>query len=130
VSDNTLQEIVNAFKDEKVGCITGSPVATNPRNTKYGHWAKLSYDGIDKVRKKLSNQKQFLQTSGYLFAMKKLFDTIPKNALSDDAVMSHMIHEKGYKISYAPEAKVFVKFPDNLRIGLNRKNVLLGGLIS
>ena len=121
VSDNTLQEIVNAFKDEKVGCITGRPVATNPRNTKYGYWAKLSYDGIDKVRKKLSNQKQFLQTSGYLFAIR---NGLVKETLEDvpeDCVIPYFVWKKGYKIRYLPNAKVYIQYPNNFSDWVNQR---------
>src|SRR3989344_4494342 len=46
VSKNSLEEIQNAFKDKKIGVITGRPISTNPRNSKYGYWSKVSYDGI------------------------------------------------------------------------------------
>ena len=121
VSDNTLQEIVNAFKDEKVGCITGRPVATNPRNTKYGYWAKLSYDGIDKVRKKLSNKKQFLQTSGYLFAIR---NGLVKETLEDvpeDCVIPYFVWKKGYKIRYLPNTKVYIQYPNNFSDWVNQR---------
>jgi len=69
VSDNAVKEIVAAFKDKKIGCITGKPVSIDSRDNKYGFWAYTAFSGIDKVRKKLSDEKQFFECSGYLFVL-------------------------------------------------------------
>ena len=54
--------------------------------------------------------------SGYLYAFRKnLIDKIPENALAEDAVISHMIYEQGYKTAYTPNAKVFIKYPTNMK---------------
>jgi cellulose synthase/poly-beta-1,6-N-acetylglucosamine synthase-like glycosyltransferase len=121
VSDNTLQEIENAFTDRSVGCITGRPVATNQRNTKYGYWAALSYDGIDMVRKKLSKQKKFFQTSGYLFAIR---NGLVKETLEDvpeDCVIPYFVWKKGYKIAYLDKAKVHIQYPTNFKDWINQR---------
>src|SRR3989344_5972755 len=41
VSDNAINEIVEAFKDEKIGCVTGKSVSLDDRKTKYGYWANI-----------------------------------------------------------------------------------------
>ena len=128
VSNNSVKELLKHLKGEKVGAVTGRPVSTSPRNTFMGYISHLLTDiGAHDTRKKYVQQGKFIVCSGYLFAMKKLFDTIPENALSDDAVMSHMIWDKGYKIGYAPEAKVYVKFPTNLKDWIIQKRRSAGG---
>ena len=95
VSDNAIEEIRKAFMDEKVGCVCGRPVPTNSRNTKYGYWAHLPFDGVDNTRKRLSREKKFFQCSGYLFGVRSsLIDSIPLD-LSEDAVVPYMIWKKG-----------------------------------
>ena len=121
VSDNTLEEIENAFKDKEVGCITGRPLATNSRNSKYGYWASVSYDGIDMVRKKLSDKKEFLQTSGYLFAIR---NGLVKETLEDvpeDCVIPYFVWKKGYKIKYLPNVKVHIQYPNNFKDWINQR---------
>ncbi|MBS3099188.1 glycosyltransferase family 2 protein [Candidatus Pacearchaeota archaeon] len=113
VSDNTLSEIIRAFKDKKVGGITGRPVSTNARSTKYGYWSKVVYDGIDKVRKKLDKKKEFMQCSGYLFAIRNRLvkETYPD--VPEDCIIPYLIWKQGYRIAYLPKAEVYVQYPNN-----------------
>src|SRR3989344_1641905 len=58
--NNALQEIINEFKDENIGVITGKSVSLDDRKTKYGYWSHLLFNaGADMIRKKLSNQEKF-----------------------------------------------------------------------
>lgn len=128
VSENSVNELLSKLKDPKIGAVTGRPISTNSRLSMFGYFSHLLTDiGAHDTRKKYVEHNKFIVVSGYLFAMKKLFTEIPKNALSDDAVMSHMIQDKGYKISYAPEAKVFVKFPTNFKDWIKQKKRSAGG---
>ena len=128
VSENSVNALLRELNKDKVGAVTGRPVSVNPRKKMFGYFSHLLTDlGAHDTRMKYVQKGKFIVVSGYLFAMKKLFDSIPRNALSDDAVMSHMIHEKGYKIGYAPDAKVFVKFPDDFQDWIKQKKRSAGG---
>jgi len=121
VSDNAVAEILDAFKDKEIGCVTGKPVSIDDRNTKYGCWANVAFAGIDKVRKKLSNEKKFFECSGYLFAIRKgVIDDFPLET-SEDSIIPYLFWEKGYKIAYAEKAEVYVKNPGNWKDWLNQK---------
>lgn len=52
---------------------------------------------------------------------------IPEDALAEDAVISHMIAQQAYRIRYAPEAKVYVKYPDTYADWLRQKVRSAGG---
>jgi len=121
VSNNALQEIENAFKDKKVGAITGRPVATNPRTTKFGFWAKVLYDGIDNVRKKLDKNKEFMQCSGYLFAIRNnlVKETYPD--VPEDCIIPYMVWKKDYRVAYVPRAEVYVQYPNNLKDWISQR---------
>ena len=108
-----IDEIKKAFKDKEIGCITGKPVSINNRNTKYGYWASLLFSGIDKVRKKKSEKKEFFECSGYLFAIRKgiIFD-FPLE-VSEDSIIPYLFWKKGYKIKYLDNVEVYVKNPEN-----------------
>ena len=121
VSENSLSEIIKAFRNKEVGCVTGKPVSTDMKNTKYGYWSCLLFDGIDKTRTKLHRRKNFFECSGYLFAVRKgVLSDFHMNH-SEDAVIPYLFWRKGYKIFYANAAKVFVKNPNNWKDWKNQK---------
>jgi len=121
VSENSIDEIANAFKDAKVGCVTGKPVSIDERKNKFGYWSHLLFSGIDKVRKNLSNKEKFFECSGYLFAIRKGVILEFPIDVSEDSVIPYLFWKKDYKIKYLPQVEVYVKNPDNLKDWKNQK---------
>lgn len=111
VSENTVTEIVTAFKDPHVGCVTGKPVSLDSRNTKYGFWAHVAFAGIHRVRDHLSRSGKFLECSGYLFAIRKSVILDFPLETSEDSIIPYLFWKKGYGIQYVPGAEVYVKNP-------------------
>src|SRR3989338_5155595 len=120
-SDKALDEIVKSFNESKIGCVTGKPVPLDNRNTKYGYWAHLFFSGIDRARKELSQNKQFFECSGYLFAIRKGVILDFPLETSEDSIIPFLFWKKGYKINYLPNAAVYVKNPDNWKDWLAQK---------
>lgn len=115
VSKNAVSEILKAFEDKEIGCVTGKPTSLDDRETKFGYWSHLVFSGIHKARKKFSTNKDFFECSGYLFAIRKgLIKEFPLDA-SEDSVIPYLFWKKGYKVAYTPKAEVYVKNPDNLQ---------------
>ena len=51
---NSINEILELFKDNKIGCVSGRPVSINSKNTKFGYWSHLLTDaGAHRIRKLL-----------------------------------------------------------------------------
>ncbi|HLC53128.1 MAG TPA: glycosyltransferase [Candidatus Nanoarchaeia archaeon] len=121
VSDNAVSEIINAFKDKEIGCVTGKPAPIDARNTKYGYWAHLFFAGIDNARKELSRNKKFFECSGYLFAIRKGVILDFPLETSEDSIIPYLFWKKGYKIKYLPEAEVYVKNPTTWKDWLAQK---------
>jgi cellulose synthase/poly-beta-1,6-N-acetylglucosamine synthase-like glycosyltransferase len=121
VSKNAIQEIIKPFKDELIGCVTGKPVPTESTGSKYEYWAEIAFKRIDQVRKRLSNQKNFFECSGYLFAIRDgvIFD-FPINT-SEDSIIPYLFWKKNYLINYADKAEVYVKNPNNWTDWFNQK---------
>jgi len=121
VNDKTVSSIVSAFSDSEIGCVTGKPVSIDDRKTKYGYWANLFFAGIDKTRKRLSEEKKFFECSGYLFAIRKgvIYD-FPLET-SEDSIIPYLFWKKNYKVKYVPEAEVYVKNPENWKDWLAQK---------
>ena len=121
VSDNVLDEMIQIFKDKKIGCVTGKPVSLDSKKTKYGYWSHFLFEGIHKARKKLSKNKKYFECSGYLFSIRKgvIFD-FPLE-VSEDCMLPYLFWKKNYKISYASNIEVYVKNPNNWKDWLNQK---------
>jgi cellulose synthase/poly-beta-1,6-N-acetylglucosamine synthase-like glycosyltransferase len=108
VSKNSVKAILNAFKDKKAGCVTGKPVSLDPRKKMFGYWSHVVFAGVDRVRKKLSEQEKFFECSGYLFAIRNgVLQGFPLET-SEDSIIPYLFWKKGYKVKYVPEAEVYV----------------------
>jgi len=122
ISENSINEILKEFNDNLVGCVSGRPIPQENKNSKYGYWANFLFDSAHKIRKKLKNSNSFLECSGYLWAFRNNFiDKFPLN-IAEDSIIPYMFFNKGYKITYAENAKVFVKNPDNWKDWIKQKS--------
>jgi len=112
VGENSIKKILDAFKDPKVGCISGRPVSTNPKDNMLGYWSHLLTDaGAHQTRLEKSRKGEYFTCSGYLFAFRNgIVKEFPRD-VPEDAYIPYMFMKKGYKLSYIPEAKVYVKYP-------------------
>jgi len=121
VSDNSVNEIIEKFKDKKVGCVSGRVVSQNNRNNLYGYWSHLLCYAAHKLREKRNLKDEFLECSGYLWAFKKgIIKRFPVH-IAEDTIVPIFFWLNCYKIKYASNALVFVKFPVNLEDFLKQK---------
>jgi len=121
VSKNSVREIINRFKNKKIGCVTGRPISIDSTKKRYGYWAKILYSAINNVRARLDLQKKFFQSTGYLFAIRNgILKEIPLD-IPEDAIIPYLLWKKGYRNSYAPNAKVYIKYPDNWNDWVNQR---------
>jgi len=110
VSDTAIHELLIELQHDKVGAVSARPVSISPKNTMLGYWSHLLTDaGAHLTRLERVKRGEFIVVSGYLFAMKRIFDKLPEDALADDGVMSHMVWQRGYKIGYADKSLVYVE---------------------
>lgn len=128
IEQNAIGELLELLKDEKVGIVSGRPVSLNSKNTILGYWSHLLTDVADKIRKERADRGKFIDCSGYLLALRrKLVDRVPPRALAEDALISQLVWQRGFLTAYAPEAKVFVKYPTHYRDWLRQKIRSAGG---
>ncbi len=129
VAEDALDSLLAPFEDPDVGAVSGHPVSTNSRDTVLGYWSHLLTEaGAHRARLRRDCASKFLLCSGYLFAFRReLIDEVPEDALAEDAVISHRIAQQGYRIRYAPEAHVFVKYPTTYSDWLRQKVRSAGG---
>jgi cellulose synthase/poly-beta-1,6-N-acetylglucosamine synthase-like glycosyltransferase len=127
VARDSIQKILDKFKDKKVGAVCGHPVSLNGRKNLFGYWSHLLSDIAHKRRKKSVEIGRRFFCSGYLYAFRNVIKEIPTEALSEDGLISNMIYSKGYKIEYSPYSEVYVKYPTNLKDWLIQKKRSVGG---
>lgn len=131
VGNNSINELLSKIKfDKKIGAVSGNPVSVNNKNNLFGFWAYLLTEIANSRRRKaISTNKRFF-CSGYLFAIRKsIFPVLPENLLSEDGFISHKVYSQNYKIEYAKEAKVYVKYPTNFKDWINQKKRSAGGYV-
>ena len=127
-AEDALALLLAPFEDPRVGAVSGHPLSVSPRDTLLGYWSHLLTEGIHRMRLARDRDGQFLACSGYLFAFRRaLVEHVPEDALAEDAVISHLIAERGYRIRYAPQAHVFVKYPATYHDWLRQKVRTSGG---
>ena len=117
VSNNSVNEILNLFKNEEIGCISGRPVSITDKNNMVGFWSHFLVDigahEISRKRRFLNNQ--FLECSGYLFAFRSgIIDKIPTD-VAEDTIIPYYFDKKGFRIGYVENALVFVKYPVKIK---------------
>ncbi len=122
VSENSVSEILKLFDDKKVGCVSGRPISQNLRENIFGYWSHLLCDaGAHKARLKRAKKNYFLECSGYLWAFRNhVIKKFPTD-IAEDTVVPLLFREKNYKIAYAQNAKVYVKFPTTLKEFVEQK---------
>ncbi|MBI2148944.1 glycosyltransferase [Candidatus Woesearchaeota archaeon] len=128
-SENSVNYLVKHFKNKKVGAVSGRPISLNEKTNILGYWSHLLTDiGAHETRLLWTKKNKFIVCSGYLMTIRKgIINSIPENSLADDAVISHLIYGKGYKIEYEPNAKVYVKYPTTFKDWIKQKKRSAGG---
>jgi len=121
VSDNSVNKILEKFKDSKVGCVSGRPVSLNSKENKMGYWSHLLCDaGAHLTRKERSEKGEYITCSGYLFAFRNKIKEFPKD-VPEDAYIPFWFFRKGWKVGYVEDAEVYVKYPDNISEWMEQK---------
>jgi cellulose synthase/poly-beta-1,6-N-acetylglucosamine synthase-like glycosyltransferase len=129
IDAGAVAALTSPFSDPTTGAVSGRPISVSPRDKMLGYWSHLLTDaGAHRERAGRDSRGEFLVCSGYLYAVRAgLVGPIPEDALAEDAVVSQMVAEQGYRIRYTPDAKVFVHYPETYRDWLIQKVRSTGG---
>lgn len=127
VEQNALKYLLEPFVDSKVGAVSGHPVSINSRNNLFGYWSHFLTEAAHHLR---LTEKDW-PCSGYLYAIRNLYirnkfvfrsqDILPENVFSEDAVITQMIHGKGYQVIYARKPRFMSNTQIILRTGFYKK---------
>jgi cellulose synthase/poly-beta-1,6-N-acetylglucosamine synthase-like glycosyltransferase len=128
VADDALASLLAPFEDPQVGAVSGHPISASPRDALLGYWSHLLTEGIHQMRLARDRAGQFLFCSGYLFAFRRaLVERVPGDALAEDAVISQLVAQRGYRVRYASQAYVLVRYPATYQDWLRQKVRSAGG---
>ncbi|MBI2135948.1 glycosyltransferase [Candidatus Woesearchaeota archaeon] len=128
INQDSVQKLLKHFDDAKIGAVSARPLSINPKDNMLGYWSHLLTDaGAHNARLARASSGKFIVCTGYLYAIRNIIEKVPEDALADDAVISYMIWNKGYKIGYEPEAIVYVKYPANFNDWMLQKTRSAGG---
>ena len=128
IGDGAIKPLLNFFRDEKIGAVSGNPASTNPKSDKYGFWAYMLTKVANDVRADAARNHKKISCSGYLFAIRrKLFPKLPEELLSEDGYISEKVYDAGFLAGYSENSKVYVKYPDNFADWIKQKKRSAGG---
>lgn len=125
LGEKALNSLLKPFKNKNVGAVTGRPLSLNNKKNIFGYWSHFLTQAAHEWRLKYSN----FPCSGYLYAFRNIINKIPENVLAEDGIITNIIREKGFLIKYVPEAKVYVKFPENFKDWIKQKTRSTGGYV-
>ena len=125
IGKNALERLIEPFKNDNVGAVSGNPISLNPKENILGYWSHFLTNAAHQWRLKGEN----FPCTGYLYAFRDIIKKIPENVFAEDGIITQMIRSKGYQIVYVSEAKVYVKYPNNFKDWLKQKVRSTGGYI-
>lgn len=99
-----LEALVAPFDDPSVGMTGGRPVPLNPDGTRLGRVVQLLWEMHHRIA--LRTPKL-----GELVAFRPVFGAMPADTAVDEARIEALILERGLRLTYVPEARVFMKGP-------------------
>ncbi len=144
LAKNAIANLVKFLETNiEYGAVTGRPVSADSKKEMMGYFGHLFADanhyrrmidlkGISPDKSRLFVKKhKFFPLSGYIMAIRRdAFDfRLPEDTLVDDAYISYMIYNKGYKLGYEPEAIAYIKYPKNLSDYFKQKKRSTGGYV-
>lgn len=133
LNKESVYEIVRAFDDEKVGCVAGEKRILLKGKESASSGGEGIYWRYESFLKSLDSRLySAVGAAGELFAIRRnLYETIEKDSLLDDFVLSMRITQKGDKIKYCKSAYAIEEGSLNMEEEKKRKiRIAAGGLQS
>jgi cellulose synthase/poly-beta-1,6-N-acetylglucosamine synthase-like glycosyltransferase len=122
-TEETIEKLIEPFKDPKIGMAGGRPIPVNDKISFMGFTSHLIWELHHMLA--LKNPKL-----GELVAFRKNLDLkLPIDTAVDEAYIEALVHEKGYKIIYAPMAIVYNKGPATISDFLKQRRRIFAGHI-
>jgi len=120
-AEDTIENLIDPFNDPKIGMSGGRPIPVNDINSFMGFTSHLIWE----LHHRLALKKPKL---GELVAFRKNLDIIlPIDTAVDEAYIEALVHDKGYKMIYAPKAILYNKGPATISDFLKQRRRIFAG---
>ncbi len=131
LSPNTIRDMVDCFRDPKVGCVAGEKRIVQKHAETAAAAGEGFYWRMESWIKKMDAQlNSAMGGVGELFAIRtELFEPVEKDTILDDFIITLRIAAKGYRIEYTPYAYAEETASLNVKEELKRKiRIAAGGV--
>jgi len=129
----SIQEIVNLFRNPKVGCVSGEKrIYSKDADAAAGAGEGLYWKYESTLKKWDAELYSVVGAAGELFAIRtELWQEVEKDTLLDDFIISLRVAMGGHTIQYNPEAYAIETASANVKEELKRKvRISAGGIQS
>lgn len=128
---HSLDMVLEAFDDPRVGAATGRHQLVNPR-TGIANWLNyIIYESKANLDSYLAERDENWHLNGLLMAFRR--DALPEainKETNQDAYLGHEVRKKGYSVRFLPEAISMFKAPATVKdIIRSRKRVCRGHVV-
>ena len=133
LGENSIREIVNLFKNPKVGCVSGEKrIQSKEADAAAGAGEGLYWKYESTLKKWDAELYSVVGAAGELFAIRtELWQDVEKDTLLDDFIISLRVAMAGYTIQYNPKAYAIETASVNVKEELKRKvRISAGGIQS
>lgn len=133
LGEDSIQEIVNLFKNPKVGCVSGEKrIYQKNTDAAAGAGEGLYWKYESTLKKWDAEWYSVVGAAGELFAIRtELWQEVEKDTLLDDFIISLRVAMSGYTIQYNPNAYAIETASANVKEELKRKvRISAGGIQS
>jgi cellulose synthase/poly-beta-1,6-N-acetylglucosamine synthase-like glycosyltransferase len=133
INNEAILNIVAEFADTKVGCVAGEKrIATKEKDGAAGGGEGIYWKYESTLKALDSRLYSAVGAAGELFAIRReLFETMERDTLLDDFILSLRIAQIGYKIAYCDKAYAVESASTDMKEEEKRKvRIAAGGLQS
>ncbi|MDD2229224.1 MAG: glycosyltransferase [Candidatus Cloacimonetes bacterium] len=119
-AEHTIEMLVTAFSDKKLGACGGRPVPVNRYDTFMGYAVHLLW--------RLHHRMALISPKlGEMIAFRKVMDSIPRDSAVDEASIEAIVRNLGLKLRYIPEAIIHNKGPENIADFIKQRRRIQNG---
>lgn len=117
---DTLEHMLEPFADPEVGMVGAHPVPVDSENTFFGYAVNLMWTLHHEIS--LHDPKM-----GELIAFRNVFRRLNPNVFNDELSIHQLVRSSGYRLVYAPDAKVRNKGAETLREFVSQRTRCITG---
>jgi cellulose synthase/poly-beta-1,6-N-acetylglucosamine synthase-like glycosyltransferase len=119
---SAIEHLLAPFNEPEVGMVGAHPVPLDSQDNFFGYAVNLMWTLHHDVS--LRDPKM-----GELIAFRNVFRRLNPSAICDELSVHQLVRAAGYKLVYAPEARVFNKGPENIEDFISqRTHCIVGNL--